>query len=270
MTPPLRVLVVDDETPARDGVRALLSAEEDVVIVGECADGYAAVERLRLGSVDVVLLDIQMPGLDGLGVLRQVPEEVLPVVVFLTAHDRYAVQAFEASALDFVVKPFSDARFRTAMARARRQVQQRRLGEAGAGIAEIIGLLRGAPTTPAHENAPPPRGRWIDRIPVRSVGRTVYVRVADIEWIGSADYYVQLHTADGKKHLVRESMQRIEERLDPSVFTRVHRTAIVRIDQVTEIRTDGAERHIVVLRNGARLPLGKSRREGLERRLASR
>jgi two-component system LytT family response regulator len=270
---PLRVFIADDERLAREGVRALAEGERDVTVVGEGSDGPSTVAAIRAGGVEILFLDIQMPGMDGFEVLRAIPEAQLPVVVFLTAHDQFALKAFDANALDYVVKPFSDARFRSALARARKQVHQRRLGEAGAGIAELVGLLRdgsmSAERTPAAAS-PPRAGRFIDRIPVRSVGRVVYVRVADVVWIGSADYYVELHTADGKTHLVRDSLQRIEERLDPSVFARVHRTAIARIDQIAELRTDSSERQFIVLRNGTRLPLGKSRREALEQVLASR
>jgi two-component system LytT family response regulator len=271
VTEKLRVLIADDERLAREGVRALAESERDVTIVGEVADGIAAQAALKAGGVDIVLLDVQMPGLDGFDVLRGLPEAELPVVVFLTAFDQHALKAFDANALDYVVKPFTDDRFRLAMARARRQVHQRRLGDASSGLAELVGLLKlGASGSelPAEQRAT--SKRWIDRIPVRSIGRVVYVRVADILWIGSADYYVELHTADGKTHLVRESLQRIEEKLDPAVFARVHRTAVARLDQVSEIRTDSAERQFVVLRNGTRLPLGKSRREALERVLANR
>ena len=260
----LRVLIVDDEKLAREGVRALLETEPDVRIAGECADGASAVDAIRAGGVDVVLLDVQMPGMSGLDVLRALPEESVPVVVFLTAHDEYALRAFDASALDYIVKPFSDARFRTAISRARRQVQQRRLGAAGFDLAALVDKLA------AVGEAPPPQPRWRDRFVVRSVGRVSYVPVSEIIWIGAADYYAELHTADGKRHLVREAMQQIEARLDPAHFVRVHRTAIVRLDQVAELRTDGADRHVVVLRNGVRVPLGKSRREVVEQRLASR
>jgi two-component system LytT family response regulator len=260
----LRVLIVDDEKLAREGVRALLETEPDVRIAGECADGASAVDAIRAGGVDVVLLDVQMPGMTGLDVLRALPEELVPVVVFLTAHDEYALRAFDASALDYIVKPFSDARFRTAISRARRQVQQRRLGAAGFDLAALVDKLA------AVGEAPQPQPRWRDRFVVRSVGRVSYVPVSEIIWIGAADYYAELHTADGKHHLVREAMQQIEARLDPAHFVRVHRTAIVRLDQVAELRTDGADRHVVVLRNGVRVPLGKSRRELVEQRLASR
>jgi two-component system LytT family response regulator len=269
----LRVLIVDDERLAREGVRGLLEAERDVTIVGECADGHSAVDALTHAEVDIVFLDVQMPGMDGFEVLQALPRDALPVVVFVTAYDTHALRAFDANALDYVVKPFTDARFKTAMERARRQAHERRLGRASSELAQLVALLQGASqpaATGATGNHDTPRNRWIDRITVRSVGRVVYVRVTDVVWIGSADYYVQLHTADGKSHLVRESMQRIEERLDPARFARVHRTAIVNLDHVAEIRTDSAEHQFVVLRNGAKLPLGKSRREALERALAGR
>jgi two-component system, LytTR family, response regulator len=261
---PIRVLIVDDERLAREGVRALLEGEPDVSIAGECADGPSAIDAIRAGGIDVMLLDVQMPGMSGLDVLREIPEASMPVVVFLTAHDEYALRAFDASALDYVVKPFSDARFHTAISRARRQVHERRLGAAGVDLAALVDKLAGAGEPPASP------ARWRDRFVVRSVGRVSYVPVSDVIWIGAADYYAELHTVDGKRHLVRETMQAIESRLDPSRFVRVHRTAIVRLDQVAELRTDGADRHVVVLRNGVRVPLGKSRRESVEQRLASR
>lgn len=275
MNDPLRVLVVDDERLAREGVLGLLEAEPDVEVAGECANGRAAVDALRRGGVDIVLLDIQMPGMDGFQVLRAVPEADLPVVVFLTAYDQYALRAFDASALDYLVKPFSDARFATAMDRARRQVRQRRKGKAGEDLANLVALLRsddgaGGTAAPGATGDKASRHRFVDRIAVRSVGRVAYVRVADIIWIGAADYYVELHTRDGKSHLVRETMQRIEDRLDPARFVRIHRSAIVSLDQVAELRTDSAERQYVVLRGGTKLPLGKSRREHLERMLAER
>ena len=254
---PMRVLIVDDERIAREGVRSLAETEPDVKVVGECGDGAAAVTALKRGGVDVLLLDIQMPGMDGFAVLRAIPEEQLPVVIFLTAFDQHALKAFDAQALDYVVKPFSDARFRKAIDRARMQVRQRRLGRASEGLAALVASLR----TPASVGVEP---KFLARIPVRSIGKVAYVKVDDIAWVGAADYYAELHTMDGRTHLVRETMQNLEERLDPARFIRVHRSAIVSLEQVSEIRTDSAERQFVVLRDGTKLPLGRSRREALE------
>jgi two-component system LytT family response regulator len=226
------------------------------------------VRALRREHVDCCLLDIQMPEMDGFEVLRSIPEEQLPVVVFLTAYDQYALKAFDAHALDYVVKPFSDERFRKAISRARVQVAQRRSGQLAVTAAQLSSLVdalarnkRGAEPGPAR--------RYLARIPVPSLGKIAYVRVEDIQWISAADYYAEIHTRDGRKHLVRETMQHFEEGLDPSVFVRIHRSAIVRIDQIAEIRSDGAERHIVVLRNGSKLPLGKSRRSAVEALLSA-
>ena len=269
----MRVLIVDDERLAREGVRTLLEAERDVEVAGECGDGRAAIEAIRAGAIDVVLLDIQMPGLDGFDVVRAFPDAQLPVVIFLTAFSQHALRAFDAHALDYLVKPFADDRFRTAIARARRQVQQRRLGKAGVQLASIVAGLTGASTSDDAETAAPispSAGRSLARIPVRGVGKVTYVRVADIVWIGAADYYAELHTKDGRRHLVRETLQHLEERLDPLNFIRVHRSAIVHLDHVAEIRTDSAERQLVVLRDGTQLPLGKPRREALERALGER
>lgn len=266
----MRVLIVDDEKLAREGVRTLLEAESDVAIVGECGDGHAAVAAINARDVDCVLLDIQMPGMDGFDVLRAIPESRLPVVVFLTAYDQHALKAFDANALDYVVKPFSDARFRKALGRARAQVHQRRLGHATEQIASLVSSLRSARPDASDGGGDGPVARFLARIPVRSVGKVAYVRVPEIAWIGAADYYAQLHTTDGKSHLVRETMQNLELKLDPARFVRVHRSAIVNIEHVAEIRTDKNDRQVVVLRDNTRLPLGRSRREDLEAALARR
>ena len=253
----IRVLIVDDEPLARDGVRSLLEAEDGVTVVGDCADGPAALAALHEHIVDVVFLDIEMPGMTGFEVAERLTGDRAPVVVFVTAHDDQALRAFDANALDYIVKPFSDARFSAAVARARRRVEERRRGMATANVAELVAQLGLGSAA-----------RRADRIAVRSLGRTVYVRVQDIVWIGSADYYAELHTKDGKSHLVRESMQKLEGMLDPRKFARTHRTAIVNLDEVAEIRSDGADRWSVLLRNGVKLPLGKARRAEFEQALA--
>jgi two-component system LytT family response regulator len=270
----IRVLIVDDESLARDGVRALVESEPDMEVIDSCSDGRKALDVIASESIDVLLLDVQMPEMDGFEVVRSIPEERLPVVVFLTAFNQHALRAFDAHALDYVVKPFTDARLRQALSRARVQVQQRRLGHATAQLASLVASITG----PAISNAPARETRaleegtphYLARIPVRSVGRVAYVRVPDIVWIGAADYYAELHTTDSKIHLVRETMQSLEERLDPARFIRVHRSAIVSIEHVAEIRTDSADRQVVVLRDGSRVPLRSTRRATLEAALASR
>jgi two-component system LytT family response regulator len=269
MSESIRVLIVDDESLAREGVRALVESERDMRVIDDCGNGAGALEVLASEDVEVLILDIQMPGMDGFEVVRAIPAERMPLVIFLTAFNQHALRAFDAYALDYVVKPFADERLRKALARARVQVQQRRLGNATAQLASLVA----SPSTNGvarAQHAEQGGSHYLARIPVRSVGRVAYVRVTDIVWIGAADYYSELHTTDGKVHLVRETMQSLEERLDPSQFIRVHRSVIVSVEHVAEIRIDSGDHQFVVLRDGARLPLGRSRRATLEEVLAKR
>jgi two-component system LytT family response regulator len=186
------------------------------------------------------------------------------VVVFVTAFDEYALRAFEARALDYLLKPFSDERFHEALGRAKAQVRQRRLGALSGQLAALLGLAGAAPpasvpTTPA---APEPAVRF----EVRVGGRRIFVAVADVDWIEASDYYVQLH-AGGRSHLLRETLQELEGRLDPRRFVRVHRSALVAVDRVSELRTDAAGRHHVLLRDGTRVPVSRNRREQVEHAL---
>jgi two-component system LytT family response regulator len=242
-SPPIRAVVVDDEPLARAGLRALLEDDPDMVVVAECANGHEAVAALRAHAPDLVLLDVQMPGLDGFGVVREIGADRMPVVVFATAFDQYALQAFEARALDYLLKPFTDERFRDVLGRAKEQVRQRRPG---------------APGMPSAAPA---------RLEVRLGNRVVFVRIDDVDWVEAADYYVRLHVGPAS-HLVRETMQELEARLDGRRFVRVHRSAIVNVERVRELRTVAAGRHEVVLRDGTRLPLSRSRREIVARALA--
>ena len=241
---PIRAVVVDDEPLARAGMRALLEDDPELVVVTECANGHEAVAALRTHAPDLVLLDVQMPGLDGFGVVREIGADRMPVVVFATAFDQYALRAFEARALDYLLKPFTDERFRDVLGRAKEQVRQRLTG------------------TPSAAPAPPPR------LEVRLGNRVAYVRLEDVDWVEAADYYARLHVG-AASHLVRETMQELEARLDARRFVRVHRSAIVNVERVRELRTVAAGRHEVVLRDGTRLPLSRSRRELVARALAA-
>ena len=241
---PIRAVVADDEPLARAGMRALLEDDPELVVVAECANGHAAVAALREHEPDLVLLDVQMPGLDGFGVVQEIGADRMPVVIFATAFDQYALRAFEARALDYLLKPFTDERFRDVLGRAKEQVRQRRLG-----------ALRAQPAAPA-------------RLEVRLGNRVAFVRIDDVDWVEAADYYARLHVG-AASHLVRETMQELEARLDARRFVRVHRSAIVNVDRVRELRTIAAGRHEVVLRDGTRLPLSRSRRELVARALAA-
>jgi two-component system LytT family response regulator len=265
--PPVRTLVVDDEPLARAGIRGLLADDAEIAVVGECANGREAVAALRATTPDLVLLDVQMPELDGFGVVREVGP-AMPVVVFVTAFDQYALQAFDARALDYLLKPFSDERFRQALDRAKEEVRRRRLGALSTQLAALLGLA-GAPTPAAPAAAPagPPLAPEAPtRLEVRLGGRRMFVAVADIDWIEASDYYVRLH-AGGRSHLLRETLQELEARLDPRRFVRVHRSAMVAVDRVAELRSDAGGRTVLVLRDGTRIPVSRSRGEQVERAL---
>jgi two-component system, LytTR family, response regulator len=220
-----RVLIVDDEPLARDVIRGLLDTMEHVVIVGECGNGKDAADAVRRLAPDVVFLDVQMPDLDGFGVLRGIPAEGPPIVILVTAYDEFAVKAFEAEALDFVVKPFTDERLYHAFDRARRRL---------------------APT-------------YRTRLLVSSGRRSQSLPVASVTWIAAEDYYARIY-ANGASHLLRESLTVLEQSLDPRTFVRIHRSALVNVNFVREL-TRGAEgRYTVVLRDGTRLDVSERRR----------
>jgi two-component system LytT family response regulator len=261
----VRALVVDDEPLARAGMRGLLADDPDVALVGECANGREAVAAIRAHAPDLVLLDVQMPEVDGFAVVREIGVDRMPVVVFVTAFDQYALRAFDAQALDYLLKPFSDERFHQALGRAKAQVRQRRLGALSGQLAALLGVAAGAPAAPAPLPAPSPAAEPAPatRLEVRLGDRRRFVAVADIDWIEASDYYVRLH-AGGRSHLLRETLQELEARLDPRRFVRAHRSAMVAVDRVAELRADGAGRPVLVLRDGTRVPVSRSRREQVE------
>ena len=278
----LRTLVVDDEPEAREGLVRLLRGDPEIEIVGECDSGRSAVTAIGALSPDVVLLDIQMPELNGFDVLAEVSPASMPVVVFVTAYDAYALRAFEAHALDYLLKPFSDERFAAAMRQAKQYVQQRRIGELGQKFAALLhgnplgassplverapGADSGEPEATAPGEQAPTKAEYLERIVVRHERDVSFVRVAEIDWIGAADYYAKLYVGP-RTHLIRETMQQLEARLDPRQFVRIHRSAIVNVDRVKLIRPYFRGGHVVVLHDGRKLVMSRGRREALERAL---
>lgn len=243
----LRVLIVDDEPLARDRLRAVLAAEPGLLLVGECGDGAAAVEAIRSAQPDLVLLDVQMPGLDGFGVLEAVGADAMPMVIFVTAHDGYAVRAFEVHALDYLLKPFDDDRLRAAVDRARHP------GVEAAALATRLRALLD------QRGAGPPAAPYAQRLMVRRGAAIRYVPLDQVEWIEAADNYVRLHGA-GSIHLVRMPLRELEERLDPTAFARVHRSAIVRLAAVREIRPWAGGDYLAVLQSGREVRISRTYR----------
>lgn len=253
----VRTLIVDDEPLARRGIRQLLASHPDFVVLGECRDGREALRSLVTLQPDLVFLDIQMPGLDGLGVIRQHGPERMPLVVFLTAHDQFAVQAFEARALDYLVKPLSQKRFDAAIARVRDHLRK---VDAVTLAARLRALLAGSAAALSSSDR--------SRIAVPTGNGERLLEAHEIDWIEADDYYVRIHSG-GRDFRLRESLSALESRLDPARFLRIHRTAIVRLDQVRELRTDpGLEGEaLLLLRDGTRLPVSRRRLPGVRARL---
>jgi two-component system LytT family response regulator len=257
MVPPrienICVLVVDDEAPARQRLVDLLRTEPVVGTILEASDGVAAVEAIEKRRPDLVFLDVQMPELDGLGVMDAVGPESMPLTIFVTAYDQHAVRAFEANALDYLLKPFSDGRFEAAMARVQSRLDQRSLQEFGQRLVRMI----------SAESAMP---RWLDRLVVKSGGATRFLRVVDIDWIEAAGVYVNLHTG-GKEILYRSSLAELSDRLDPVRFIRVHRSTIVNIESILQLEPISHGEFDVVLKGGVRTRISRSYRAQLEERL---
>jgi two-component system LytT family response regulator len=266
VTAPLRVVVVDDEPLARSGMCGLLARDPELTVVAQCADGGEAVAAIAGLKPDLVLLDVQMPEMDGFEVLREVGPARMPVVVFVTAFDRFALRAFDVAAVDYLLKPFDDERFDLAIARAKHAVRNAEAGELGRRLMRLV-ERQGEPAPAADAPAEPTR--HATRLVVKSAGRTVFVRVEDVDWIEADDYYARLHVGE-KTHLLRETMGSLEARLEPTRFFRVHRSAIVNLDRVREVQFLFGGEHVVILHDGTRLKLSRSRLEKLEAMLAGR
>ena len=254
MTAPLRMLVVDDEPLARRKLRRLIEAEPGVACAGECRSGEEALERLRAETFDVVFLDVQMTGLSGFDVIEGLEPQRLPLVVFVTAFDRYAVRAFEIAAVDYLLKPFDRERFQRALARVRERIAG---GNRGASRSDFAALLQ------AFEER-----RGPDRFLARKGEGFVSVRADEIGWIEAQGNYVALHTAS-EAFLLRETLSGLEEKLDPRRFARARRSAIVNLDQIAALRPWEKDEHVVVLKNGVRIGVSPSFKDRIEARLGA-
>jgi two-component system, LytTR family, response regulator len=240
----IRVLIVDDEPIARRGVRLQLKGDPEVEIVGECANGLEAVAAIQKLAPDLVFLDVQMPEMNGFEVVQEIGAERMPAVVFVTAHDQYAIQAFEINALDYLLKPVTEDRFFKALARAKSRLSSNPAAEASR---QIIGLL---------ETIASPR-RYIKRLAVRSAGKTVFVEAEAIDWMEAAENYVQLH-AGRERHLLHVAMNTLEKSLDPENFLRIHRSIIVNIGRIKELQPGPHGEYLVTLHNGIELRSGRT------------
>ena len=243
----IRALIVDDEAVARRRIRRLLSTDADIVIIGECADGASAVETMATEQPDLVFLDVQMPERDGFEVVGALDPATLPAIVFVTAFDRYALQAFDVHAIDYLLKPYTPERFRTAVERAKERIHGRQVD---ASLASFAQALRERP-------------RYASRLPVKTAGKILLVDVASVDWIEAADNYVRLHVG-AREYLHRETLAALERQLDPERFARIHRSIIVQTDRIVELHPASHGDMDVVLRNGKTLTLSRTFRERIE------
>jgi two-component system LytT family response regulator len=259
----IRVLIVDDEPAARGAIRTLLAADPEVDVVGESADGRAALDAIRAFRPELVFLDVQMPELDGLALLRQLAPDEVPVVVFTTAYDAYAIRAFELQAVDYLLKPFDDARFLAALARAKERVRH---GWLGALSRQVVDLLGGG-AEPAGETAA--GGRYLTRLVAKARGRVTVVPVRDIDWLEADGDHVQVHSGR-TRHVLRETLKQLGAQLDPRRFIRIHRSTIVNVDRIKELQPYFRGEYVVLLHDGTSLKLSRGCKPVLEAALGRR
>jgi two-component system LytT family response regulator len=253
MNPTVRVLIADDEPLARERLRTLLAGEDWLEITAERQNGLEAAEYILRHQPDLVFLDVQMPGATGFEVIEAVGPERMPLVVFVTAFDKYALRAFDVHALDYLLKPFDRERFQQALTRARQQLERRSNGDLERRLLELVQDLKGPP----HK---------LERFVIKSGGRVFFVRADEIDWIEAAGNYVKLHVG-AETHLFRETMNAVESRLDADIFFRIHRSHIINIERVKELQPWFNGEYVVFLKNGTRLTLSRGYREKLQERI---
>jgi len=242
----IRTLIVDDERLTRRRILSLLKTDNDIEVVGECGDGPTAVRAIAEHRPDLLFLDVQMPEMTGFDVLRAIPQEQLPATIFVTSFDQYAVQAFEAHDLDYLLKPFAVERFSDAISRAKRNLRQPAVSENG-NLIDLLQEMQGSRRS----------------IMVRSAGRTVFIRLEDIEWIEAAANYIKIFAGEDQ-YIVRAKISTIEQQLPVMKFVRIHRSLIAGIDHIRELQSCGNGEFVVVLRRAKELPLGRTYRSHVD------
>ena len=247
----IRTLIVDDEPLAREGVRLHLEDHEDIAVIGECGGGEEAVRMIEAETPDLVFLDVQMPGLDGFGVLEALGAERLPAIVFITAYDQFALRAFEAHALDYLLKPFEAERFDRALDRVRVQLRGQSTDSMDDRLRSLVVSLGGG------------KERFLERMVARTNGRILILRVEDVDWVEAAANYVRVHIG-AKQYLVRETMTNLEARLDPDRFLRIHRSIIVRKDRIKELEPLFQGDYSIILLDGTRLTSSRGYRDRIQ------
>lgn len=296
----MRILIVDDEPLARDCMRLALASATNVEIIGEYGDGVSAAEAIQRLAPDLVFLDVQMPGLDGFGVIEQVGAARMPPVVFVTAFDAHAIRAFDVHAIDYVLKPFDDRRFLSALERVRERIREREQSELGRRLADVVqswnsthaewatetvehsAVRRGAISDATERDVVERTGedaldeadlrygddsRFIARFAVRGDGRVRFVAAVEVDWIEADRNYVFLHVGEAK-HRLRASLSHVAARLDPKQFVRIHRSAVVNVDRIREVQPWFGGDYVAILRNGTKLKVSRLRASRLLKPMA--
>jgi len=251
----IRSVIVDDEAVARRRIRRLLAGEKDIEVIGECSNGLQAVSLIETERPDLLFLDVEMPEMNGFELLMQLDRSVLPVIIFATAFDKYAVRAFESHALDYLLKPIDSERLQSALDQTRSHLHQEKSADANREILAMLSELQKQ------------KGR-LERIVVKKPGRAFFVKLASVDRFEAADNYIRVH-AGPDTHLIRETMSALEARLDPNKFVRVHRSTIVNVDRIKEIHSLFQGRQVIVLHNGDKVTLGRNYRARLDRLLGN-
>ena len=246
----LRVLIVDDEPLARGIIREMLQAHADIEIIGECSNGIEALTAIEERSPHLVFLDVQMPEMDGFGVLEAAGPVHLPAIIFVTAHDRYAVRAFEIHALDYLLKPFDEQRFNEALQRAKSQIAQQTEGHLNQQVKDLLEHMRA-------------NSVYLERLMIKIGGRVVFVKTEQIDWVDAEGNYARLHVGK-EEYVIRQTVGSLEGQLDPKTFLRIHRSTIVNIDRVQELRPYFQGEHYVILRDGTQLTLSRRYQKRLQ------
>jgi len=245
----IRTLIVDDESLARERLRSMLATDPAIEIIAECYNGRDAIEAINLHSPDLVFLDVEMPGIDGFGVLEALQPDRIPTIIFVTAYDQYAVRAFEVYALDYLLKPFDQERFDKALDRAKTQISSAR---SDALSQRILSALEEIKTRPVH----------LERLVIKMNGHVFFIKAEEIDWLEAEGNYVRLH-AGKESYLLRDTISALESQLDPKKFIRVHRSAIVNIDRITELQPWFHGEYRIILTEGVQLTLSRTYREKL-------
>ena len=245
----IRTVIVDDEPLARKRLADLLADTKDIALLAQCTNGEEAIRTIEEMRPDLLFLDVQMPEIDGFDVLQAIGVGHVPVVIFVTAYDQFALRAFEAHALDYLLKPFDDERFAASLQRARERIRQQQLGDVDRRLLALLSEARGE------------RG-YMQRLVVPSGHRSIFIRTEDVDWIEAERNYIRLHVR-GQTHLLRENLSRIESALDPSKFCRIHRSTIVNIERIHAVESLARGEYLVTLHDGTKLTSGRSYRQNL-------